>query len=212
MMLAIGHRRWTGLASIAAGGLLALGALLHPAEMGPDALANPVWVASHAVLLVAVILVLCGLFELHTAQAERAGVLGAAGFALSVVGIALVVAAIVVEAYVFPTLAADPAGRALLSEGGPLLGGPLGVTLMLTSATGALGTLLLGVAIQRAGALPRVAGALLALGGPLLSLTPPLPQPAFTVGALLVSAAFIWIGLALRGASRHVTRAEVVGA
>lgn len=211
-MSARDQRGWAGLMPIGAGALLVLGALLHPAEMGRAALANPPWVASHAVLLVAAILLLCSLFELHAAQAQRSGILGAAGVALSVVGITLVAAAIVVEAYVFPALAADPAGQALLAEGGPLLGGPLGITLMLTAVTSALGMLLLGVATLRAGALPRVPGALLALGGPLLALTPPLPQLAFTAGALLVGGGFIWIGLALRGVSRRVAQAEAAGA
>lgn len=204
--------RWNGQALIAAGAALAIGMLIHPPAMPPDALTSPQWLIAHAVIVGSVILSLFGLSALHAAQAERSGWLGAAGFALSFVGSALVVVAIVFDAFVVPALSADPAGRALAAESGPLLGGPLGITLLLAGVSYALGTLMLGAATVRAGVLPRVAGSLLALGGPLMGLTPPLPELAFLVGALLVSASYIWLGLALRGARQRVVEPGIAGA
>jgi hypothetical protein len=151
----------------------------------------------HALLIAGAISSLFGLVGLYRAQAERIGALGLVGFILSVVGTALVVAALVADAFVLPILAADPVGQTLLDPAGPLFGGALGLVFLLMAVTFALGSISLGFATARAGVLPRWAGALILVGGPLLGFTPPLPTSAGMAGALLLGAGYLWAGYAI---------------
>ena len=58
--------------------------------------------------------------------------------------------------------------------------------------------MLLGVAIYRAGVLPRGAGVLLAVGGPIVAFSPPIGILAvLLVGHTLFGAGLAWLGYAL---------------
>jgi len=189
--------RWSGLALMLAGVFIAIPTLFHPSDADPRAFQSAAWVPVHALLIVGAIISLFGLIGLYRVQAERTGALGLAGFVFSVFGTALVVAALVVDAFVLPVLAADPAGRALLDPAGPLFGGALGLVFLLMAVTFALGSMMLGFATARAGVLPRWSGALILVGGPLLGFTPPLPTSAGMAGALLLGAGYLWAGYAI---------------
>jgi hypothetical protein len=151
----------------------------------------------HALLIAGAICSLFGQIGLYRAQAERTGALGLVGFILGISGTALVVAALVADAFVLPVLAANPAGQALLDPAGPLFGGALGLIFLLMAVTFGLGSILLGFATARAGVLPRWAGALILAGGPLLGFTPPLPTYVGITGALLLGAGYLWAGYAI---------------
>jgi hypothetical protein len=189
--------RWSGSALMLAGLLIAIPTLFHPSDADPHAFQSAAWAPVHALLIVGAILSLFGLIGLYRAQAEHTGALGLAGFILNAIGTALVVAALVADAFVIPVLAADPAGQALLDPAGPLFGGALGLVFLLMGVTFALGTILLGFATARAGVLPRWAGALILVGGPLLAFTPPLPTSVGLAGALLLGAGYLWAGYAI---------------
>jgi hypothetical protein len=189
--------RWSGLALLVAGLLLAIPVLLHPNDADPRAPLQAVWVPIHTLFICGAVLMLFGLIGLYVSQKERAGALGFAGFILSFIGNTLIVFVLGLEAFVIPALAADPLGQALLAPAGPLFGGPLGLALLIMAASFALGTILLGIATFRADVLPRWAGLLLLVGGPLLAFWPPLPQPVGVVGGALVGASFIWSGYAI---------------
>jgi hypothetical protein len=189
--------RWSGLALMLAGLLIAIPTLFHPSDADPRAFQSAAWTPVHALLIVGAILSLFGLIGLYRVQAERTGALGLAGFILGLSGTALVVAALVADAFVIPVLAADPAGMALLDPAGPLFGGALGLIFLLMGVTFALGSILLGFTTARAGVLPRWAGALILIGGPLLSFTPPLPTFVGMAGALLLGAGYLWAGYAI---------------
>jgi hypothetical protein len=189
--------RWSGLALMLAGLLIAIATLFHPSDADPHGFQSVAWTPVHALLIVGAILSLFGLIGLYRAQAARAGALGLAGFVLGLIGTALVVAVLVIDAFVLPVLAADSAGRVLLDPAGPLFAGALGLVFLLMGVTFALGTILLGFATARASVLPRWAGALILAGGPLLGFTPPLPTSAGIVGALLLGAGYLWAGYAI---------------
>jgi hypothetical protein len=168
--------RGSGLALMLAGLLTAIPTLFHPSDADPRAFQSAAWAPVHALLIVGAIISLFGLIGLYRVQAERSGALGLVGFILGFSGTALVVAALVVDAFVLPVLAANTAGPALLDSAGPLFGGALGLVFLLMAVTFALGSILLGFATARADVLPRWAGALILVGGPLLGFTPPLPK------------------------------------
>lgn len=186
--------RWTGLALMLAGLFTAGGSLLHPNDADPQAAQQALWAPAHFILIIGLLLTLFGLIGLYQAQSDRGGALGLAGFGLTFVGIALVIPVIVIDAFIFPALAATAAARPLLDEAGPLLGGPLGLVLLLATALPSLGMILLASAMIRVGRLPRLAGALLLVGGPLLAGSGLLPQFVGTAGGVLVGVSFLWSG------------------
>jgi hypothetical protein len=186
--------RWSGLALLLAGLLIAIPMLLHPDPADPRAVLSNAWAPVHISILAGTILMLFGLIGLYARQSEQVGALGLAGFILAFISTILIAFVVIFEAFVVPAIAASPAGQALLDETGPLFGGPLGMVFLLMGISSALGTILLGVATFRAGALPRWVGLLLAIGGPLLAFSPPLSQPVGIAGALLVGASFVWAG------------------
>jgi hypothetical protein len=194
--------RWSGLALLLAGLLIAIPMLFHPSDADPQAVLNSAWVPVHSLLLAGALVTLFGLIGLYGAQAEAVGTLGLIGFILTFVGIALVVAVLILEAFVIPVIAANTAGQALLDPAGPLFGGTLGLIFLVMGVSQALGFILLGFATARAAVLPRWAGVLLLLGGPLLAFTPPLPQLVGTIGGVLMGASFVWLGYAIWSSAR----------
>ena len=191
--------RWSGLALLLAGVLIAIPILLHPDETAdPMAVLGSSWLIIHTIFIIGDILSLFGLVGLYTRQAQATGRLGLIGFILALIGSALFVGVLTIDSYVIPVLAANPATQPLLDEAGPLFGGPLGLIFMSAGVTFALGTLLTGITLLRGGVLPRWAGLLLLIGGPLLAFSPPLPHLVGTVGGVLLGASYIWLGYALR--------------
>ena len=78
-------------------------------------------------------------------------------------------------------------------------GTPLGLwELIAASVIFSIGYILPGVAIGRAGVLPRGAGTLLAIGGPVVAFSPPIGVPAvLIVGHALFGLGLVWAGYAL---------------
>jgi hypothetical protein len=189
-------QRAGGLALLLGGVLLGLGVVLHPDEANPAAVLAATWGPVHIIMLLAALLSLFGLLSAYARLAARAGATGLVGFALLIAGTMLLAPILVIEALVVPALAADAAGAALLSDTGPLFGGALGLYFMLMALVFALGCLIGAIAIVRSGALPRLAGVLL-VGGALLAFNPPLPHLAGTIGGLLLSLGYIWLGYML---------------
>lgn len=189
--------RWGGLSLLVAGALTAIPMLLHPSEADPHNFMSPLWVPVHLLLIAALLLTQLGLPALYIVLAERGGAIGLLGFLLSFVGSGLIIAALTLDAFVFPILASDPAGRAFVADGGPLLGGPLGLLLLTATAAFAAGSLLLGFVVATTGVPSRWAGVMLAVGGPLLSGAGLLPQALSTLGAVLFGLGISWAGYSL---------------
>jgi hypothetical protein len=170
--------RQIGLLAIGAGVSTFLSPILHPDDPGSAA-----WVPVHLlyfVTLIAVLLVLVGVFVRHLSRSRR---LGLAGFIVAFVGTSMMLME----------------GREHLFYHDFGQGTPVGLwQLITTSLVFSVGYILLGVAIFRAGVLPRGAGVLLAVGGPIVAFSPPIGIPAvLLVGHTLFGAGLAWLGYAL---------------
>jgi hypothetical protein len=184
--------RWTGPLLIVGGGLMALGALLHPDEAAdPAAVATGAWVLAHTVYVLALLALLLGLAGVYAHHAGRRAWLGLAGYTLSLAGIAQFLVIVALEAWVVPVLAADPAGEALL---GAVLGGPLSTLFPIAQASSAAGLILFGASIARERLLPRVPGFALAVAAVPFVYTPPVPYLAGTAAAIVIALSFVWLG------------------
>jgi hypothetical protein len=175
--------RQTGLLAMVAGVSTFLAPILHP-----DDPASAAWVPVHLLsfaTLIAVLLVLVGVF---VRQLPRTGRLGLAGFLAAFVGTSMMLME----------------GREHLFSHDFGQGTPVGLwQLIATSLVFSVGYILLGVAIYRAGVLPRGAGVLLAVGGPIVAFSPPIGILAvLVVGHTLFGAGLAWLGYALWSAPR----------
>ena len=170
--------RQSGLLAIAAGASTVLAPLVHP-ESPQSAAWVPVHLL-HFATLMAMQLVLVGIFA---RQLQRAGRLGVAGFLTAFVGTAMALLE----------------GREHLFSHDFGQGTPLGLwQLILISFVFSIGYILLGIAVARAGVLPRGAGILLAVGGPVVAFSPPIGLLAVIVVVhTLFGFVLAWLGYAL---------------
>lgn len=148
--------RWSGLALMLGGIALAVHYLTHPPGETAQYAFYPLWVPSHWLGGIALMLIPLGLMGLYARQWEKAGLLGLIGFVLTYVGCTLSAgASIFLSVGVVPFLAArgmdslvDPKGPLFTSSAMQLAVG-LGALSLL------LGLLLFAVATLRARVLPR---------------------------------------------------------
>jgi hypothetical protein len=188
--------RWSGLALLIGGLLIAIATTFHPDDADPRALLMSSWGLVHATFTIGAVLSLFGLIAWYARQREQAGATGLLGFVLLFTGTALFIPILFAEALILPVIAADPAGQALLDPAGPLFGGALGLAFLLIGIIFALGCLVSAVATVRAGVLPGLASVLL-VGGALLAFTPPLPHLIGIAGGALFGLGYAWLGYAI---------------
>ena len=190
--------RWSGLATILAGLLVGLFPLLHP-NHDPDSFRSPIWIIAHLLPHVAVVLTLFGLIGVFVRQFSPAGWLGLIGFLTAFVGTALILTQALVELFIMPFIGLEVPH---LMEGPPPPG--LDAAFMLMAVLFSLGYVLLGIAIMRAGVLPRGVGLLLAISAPVFMLgIGPVgelfgTEALFRVSGVLFGAALMWLGYSLR--------------
>ena len=170
--------RQTGLLAMAAGVSTFLAPILHP-----DDPQNAAWVPVHLLSFATLIVVLLVLVGIFVRQLPRSGRLGLTGFLAAFVGTSMMLME----------------GREHLFSHDFGQGTPVGLwQLITTSLVFSVGYILLGVAVYRAGVLPRGAGALLAVGGPIVAFSPPIGILAvLIVGHTLFGAGLAWLGYAL---------------
>lgn len=170
--------RWSGLLAIGAGGYLVLLPLVHPSS--PQSAA---WVPMHLLFFAALIATLLTLVGILLYQLQQAGRLGLAGFFTAFVGTAMMLLE----------------GREHLFSPDFGQGTPRGLLeLIIASLVFSIGYILLGVAIVRAGVLPRGTGILLAVGGPIVAFSPPIGVLAVEiVGHALFGLGLLWVGYVL---------------
>jgi len=194
--------RWSGLAAIAAGVIFIAIQPIHP----PDELASVstgTWAVVQTLKFSMGILGLIGLTGIFARQVNEAGWLGLAGYLMLSVFYILTTVFSFIEAYVAPLLIVD-APKFIDNILGLAFGnfspsiGAIGGFYAVAGIMFLLGGLLLGIAIFRAGVLPRWAGALLIFGAvspPVLSTF--ITHPANRLLSAPISLALIWLGYAL---------------
>jgi hypothetical protein len=195
--------RWSGLISVLASVLYAVGALLHPVGESLAAINSPNWVPAHLVYWVSVLLMHLGLVGLYARQAGQTGRLGLVGFVLAFIGTALVGSILVFASTILPLIAAE--AQAIFDRAAR----PPDFLLPVFILGFGLGWILVGVVTMRAGVLPRWSGLLLIIGVTLFMISEAAPLEAtlahtlVTVGDIIFGLGLVWIGYALWSEQRE---------
>jgi hypothetical protein len=174
--------RQTGLASIAAAGLLLVSQVSQ--LVIPAILPESFWIATHSLrmglALLSMFVLLLALTGLHARQADASGKLGLVGYLVASLGTLLVAGDWWYEAFIVPVLRDQvPELLATAPSGSILVGAAI------TSGTFAAGWLIFGLASLRAGVFPRRAAVLMTVAGVagILALISPFQVPlALAVG------------------------------
>jgi hypothetical protein len=190
--------RWSGLALVAGGLLLAVATALHPSRETTATIlqAEVRLVAAHVLFTLSSLLVLLGLPGLYAAESVRMGRLGLAGFLFSFMG-TILIAVSGNFGFIAPVLAAEsPATIDAISVYQPV------VALNGVAFGGfVVGFVLFGLAMVKTATLSRASGLLVAVGAPSQVFGFALAQfvsPALWIIAILGSVA-LGAGLALPG-------------
>jgi hypothetical protein len=189
--------RWSGLAAVVGGILLALAGIATSAPFTGEEEAFSVvassgaWQVGMGLMLLAMILLLLALVGLYRRQAKQAAGFGLVAFVVAFVGTALGVALMWVFTFVVPTLA--QAAPALLDADEPP--GLLGVGMFASFILFSLGWLLFGVATLRAGVFPRGAAVLLIIGAVFSFIVDMLPFAVpIPLDLLALAGGLAWMG------------------
>jgi MFS family permease len=193
--------RWSGIACILAGLLIALATLVHPSRETPEIILEQELrlVAAHWLYTFFCGFLLLGLPGLYAAQSERAGRLGLVSFLMLFFG-TLFLAVSGNYGFIAPVLAAQaPAMLDAINAYPPVvaLNGLLIVGYL-------LGFIFFGIATLRSRVLPRQTGILMAIGSPLNIVGAVLSLLVFEVlwivailGALALGLGLAWAGYSL---------------
>jgi hypothetical protein len=192
--------RWSGLALLVGGVLLAGHLISHPEGQvaGPHVAMTHGWAVSHSLHFYSAVFLLLGVVGLYARQSERLGTLGALGFVVALVGTGMYVGTGIITAFLWPVVATH--APALTEATGPMFSPPL-LVIPATGTLFALGYIMLGIATLRAGVLPRWGGLLMALGALLAMMPPhpigPTPWIVLQLGGALFAAGAAWLGFAV---------------
>ena len=203
--------RLSGLAGIVAGAIIILSDLLAMAanlmDMATMATTplSPAWIPLNLLQLLGVVLLLLALVGFYTRQAEAAGSFGLFGFLVAFLGTAMFAGTGWSNAFNPPVVARTSPD---LLMGFPP--SPLGEAVLYSALLFAVGLVLFGITVVRAGVLPRIGGWLLIVGGALCRL-PPFLNHNFDIylplNSWVTSIALILLGYTLWSA-RAGTRTE----
>jgi hypothetical protein len=191
-------RRWSGLALVAGGLLLAVATALHPSQETPATIlqAEVRLVAAHALFTLSYLLVLLGLPGLYGAESVRMGRLGLAGFLVAFMGTTLV-AVSGNFGFIAPVLAAQsPATIDAINSYPPE------VAVDAVAFVGfVVGFILFGMAMAKTATLPRPSGLLVAVGAPIQvvgfalgQLVSPALWSLAILGSVALGAGLAWSG------------------
>lgn len=194
--------RWSGLAAVVGGLIFAGIQPIHP----PDVVASVTtreWAIITTLKTAMCLLFLLGITGLYARQVNKVGWLGLAGFLVLSLSWAVQTAFVFAEAFIMPPLARvaptfvnDYLGLARGDANAASLGA-LPALYTLVGISYMLGGLLFGIAMLRAGILPRWAAGLLAVASALTPLAALFPHNIQRFAAIPVALALAWLGYAL---------------
>lgn len=195
--------RWAGLSAAMAGIIFAVIQPIHP----PDVISSVNTSAFIIITSFKTVMCLFGLFGitgLYARQVEETGWLGLAGYVLLIVFYAVQMCFAFAEPLILPLLTTE-APKFVESvmgmssgAGGPMNLGAFATIYSLLSLVYLSGLLLFGIAMFRAGVLPRLAAGLLALSGPLaIAMVALLPHGIERFAAVPMGIALAWLGFVL---------------
>lgn len=188
--------RWAAVALAVTGVSLAAGLILHPMPPYGASIASSQWAISHVFWWIGGLAGMAGIAGLYLRQREDLGVLGFAGSALAVIGLALIASAMYFEAFIAPSIAArEPQLFESFPAGGGWEGFLAGV--LASGALVAAGFLLFGVAMLRAGTMPRSAIIMTILGAVPFAVNFLLPRPVAIVAVTVLAVGLLWLGYIL---------------
>jgi hypothetical protein len=194
--------RWSGGALVLAGFFQAFGVALHPDDTAATLyFASARWAPAHVALALSFLLAIFGLMGLYLRQREAVGRLGLVGFVLAVAGCALLVGIALAEAFMLPVIAANLPPKPLadwLDPVGPLAGA-VAVSLVSLLCFNA-GFVILGMATEHAGILPRRVGFLVAVAVVLSNgeFFGPVGFAIYVGSGIVFGGLLVWLGVALR--------------
>ena len=189
--------RWSGLANVVGGVLLALFFVLHPGGGDPptaQAVLTSPHALEHTLGVTAMALLLLGLPALIARLAARHGRSAWIGFALAFVGTYLLGGVMFFDAYITPAIAAN--APALMDVTGALNSPPTVLAFVVAGVVWGVGYLVLGIVALRAAVLPRWASGLMIIGSIVINLP---PQPIGFAPLLAIAIGAVMFGVALGG-------------
>ena len=202
--------RWSGLAFALGGLLAALFWILHPEES--VLLTDPAsYQREHLLDFIGLMLFIPGLIGLYARISNQTRWLGFIGFLLTLLPMLVLMGISVVDLLIWRSIARIQPDLILTTEGEFIQSSrPFAATISLIvpfSMIGAVGFILLGIAIWRSGLLPRWAGLLLAIAGPLYCIGPGFVPHEVLLLNLLVYGPFaltsLWLGMSVLNPSER---------
>lgn len=200
--------RWSGLAAMAAGLIFAGIQPVHPADV-LQSVTTSFWAVIMSLKLAMCLFFLVGITGIYARQAESAGWLGLAGFALLIVSFWLQTGFVFVELFVLPVVAVslpgfvDSALGIANGQPGVMDIGALVPTYSVVGICYLLGGLLFGIATVRAGVLPQRPAILLAFAAIITPAAALLPHALQRYAAVPTGVALIWLGYSLWSEQRR---------
>lgn len=202
--------RWSGFALGLGGFLAALFWILHPKES--ILLTDPTsYQREHLFEFIGLIILIPGFMGLYARLSNRTGWLGFLDFLLILVALLASFGVGTVDTFIWPSIARIQPDL-ILTPGGEFnqSSGPFAATIPLIvpfAMIGAVGFILLGIAIWRSNLLPRWAGLLLAIAGPLYCIGPGFVPHGMLLLNLLVygpfAIAILWLGISILNPSER---------
>jgi hypothetical protein len=158
--------RWSAIAWLLSALTGIISVFLVPSDYAKNAVLSSLWTPIHAILTISYMLFVFGLVGVYLALAEKAGRLGSIGFVLTFFSTLMLLAQVIVSTWILPVIAQQPnapkTAFEMLDPAGPLAA--FSSVIFAVYVPAVIGLFLLGVAIMRAGVLPRWAGLLLIIG------------------------------------------------
>ncbi|WP_231687477.1 hypothetical protein [Bacillus sp. FJAT-22090] len=195
--------QWAGLAAMLAGCLFIVIQIIHPADI-LSSVTTERWAIVHYLSIVMCLFGMLGIAGIYARQVEEAGWLGLIGYLMFSLFYALTLGFNFTEAFISPLLLTE-APRVVetflaLASGstGEVNLGALAGVYTLVGVLYMIGGPLFGLAMLRAGILPRWATGLFASGGPVSAIVVSLlPHPLDRIAAVPLGIGLAWLGYAL---------------